>query len=82
MDILPDLLACLPGGSSLLQEAVSWGVMRWGAARPLDHPLPCSLQWCENSAIGFCGDWIDHPGFGRAEGALQSGVNLAEILMS
>ncbi|WP_413440585.1 NAD(P)-binding protein [Synechococcus sp. MIT S1220] len=80
LDALPGLLACMPRGESLLKEARSWGVMRWGAAQPLDNPLPSSLQWCSSSAIGFCGDWIDTPGFGRAEGALRSAVNLAGTL--
>lgn len=80
LDVLPALLACLPEGSSLLDKTRSWGVMRWGAAQPLDHPLPLQLQYCSNSAIGFCGDWVDTPGFGRVEGALRSGVSLAEKL--
>ena len=80
LDVLPDLLACLPGGESFLNEARSWGVMQWGAAQPLNNPLPSSLQWCADSAIGFCGDWIETPGFGRAEGALRSAINLAGML--
>jgi predicted NAD/FAD-dependent oxidoreductase len=55
--------------------------MRWGASQPLDFPLPTSLQWCEQSSVGFCGDWIAGPGFGMAEGALQSAVDLAAQLV-
>tara|TARA_Y100000385_G_C12843079_1_gene529665 strand:+ start:219 stop:386 length:168 start_codon:yes stop_codon:yes gene_type:complete len=55
--------------------------MRWGASQPLDFPLPTSLQWCEKSSVGFCGDWIAGSGFGMAEGALQSAVDLAAQLV-
>ena len=44
LDVFPELLACLPEGSSLLGKTKLWGVMRWGAAQPLDHPLPLQLQ--------------------------------------
>jgi predicted NAD/FAD-dependent oxidoreductase len=56
------------------------GVMRWGAAQPLNHPVPSHLQWCHQSAVGFCGDWIEGPHFGTGEGAIRSGVALAERL--
>ena len=78
--LLPELLQGLPVVSAALKHATSLGVMRWGASRPLNHPLPHELQWCPNSAVGFCGDWIDGPGFGTAEGAIRSGVHLAEQL--
>jgi hypothetical protein len=70
----PELVQALPLAHSL-------GVMRWGASQPLDFPLPTSLQWCEQSSVGFCGDWIAGPGFGMAEGALQSAVDLAAQLV-
>ena len=78
--LLPELLQGLPVVSAALRQATPLGVMRWGASRPLNHPLPAELQWCPTSAVGFCGDWIEGPGFSRAEGAISSGVNLAERL--
>ena len=78
--LLPELLLRLPDVSAALKQATPLGVMRWGASRPLSHPLPPELQWCPISAVGFCGDWIEGPGFGRAEGAIRSGVKLAEQL--
>ena len=78
--LLPEMLQALPVVSAALKQATPLGVMRWGASRPLNHPLPAELQWCPTSAVGFCGDWIAGPGFGRAEGAISSGVNLAEQL--
>ena len=80
VELLPELLQGQPVVSAALQQATPLGVMRWGASRPLNHPLPAELQWCPTSAVGFCGDWIEGPGFGRAEGAISSGVNLAEQL--
>jgi len=74
---LTELLQPWPELANSLSAARSLGVMRWGASQPLDHPLPIPLQWCEPSSVGFCGDWIDGPGFGMAEGALQSAVDLA-----
>lgn len=80
VELLPELLQGLPVVSAALQQATPLGVMRWGASRPLNNQLPAELQWCPTSAVGFCGDWIEGPGFGRAEGAISSGVNLAERL--
>ncbi|AII49051.1 NAD/FAD-dependent oxidoreductase [Synechococcus sp. KORDI-52] len=80
VDLLPQLLQSLPVVSAALNQATPVGVMRWGASRPLNHPLPQELQWCPTSEVGFCGDWIEGPGFGTAEGAIRSGVNLAEQL--
>jgi hypothetical protein len=74
---LAELLLPWPELAQALPMARSLGVMRWGASQPLDAPLPPALQWCQPSAVGFCGDWIDGPGFGMAEGALQSAVDLA-----
>ena len=78
---LTELLLPWPELAEALPLARSLGVMRWGASQPLDYPLPTSLQWCASSAVGFCGDWIDGPGFGMAEGALQSAVDLAAQLI-
>jgi len=80
MELLPELLEPFPALKRRLPQARSLGMMRWGASQPIDHPLPASLQWCNGSSIGFCGDWIEGPGFGRAEGALCSGVALAKRL--
>ena len=80
--LLPQLLQPWPELQGACEAAESLGVMRWGASRPLDHPLPQSLQWCDASALGFCGDYVEGPGFGRAEGALRSAVNLAQILVT
>ena len=80
VSLLPELLQALPVVSAALKQATPLGVMRWGASRPLNHPLDPKLQWCPTSAVGFCGDWIKGPGFGTAEGAIRSGVDLAEQL--
>ena len=80
LELLPELLQALPVVSAALNQATPLGVMRWGASRPLNHPCPAELQWCPISAVGFCGDWIEGPGFGTAEGAMHSGVVLAERL--
>ena len=83
--LLPELIQAIPGLQSMSSDVnrpESLGMMRWGAAQPLNWPLPRRLQWCPASNIGFCGDWIEGPGFGRAEGALDSGVHLAEQLIS
>ena len=78
--VLPELLVAWPGLREALESARSMGVMRWGAAQPLDNPVPSHLQWCGQSAVGFCGDWIEGPHFGTGEGAIRSGVALAERL--
>lgn len=63
-------------------------LMRWGAAFPLaagsgaaPAGLPADLQLCPASRIGFCGDAIAGPGFGRVEGALRSAEALAARLL-
>ena len=63
-------------------------LMRWGAAFPLaagtgtaTAGLPADLQLCPASRIGFCGDSITGPGFGRVEGALRSAEALAAQLL-
>ena len=78
--VLPQLLVPWPALQAALPGARSLGVMRWGAAQPLDQALPRSLQWCPQARVGFCGDWIAGAGFGMAEGALQSALDLAETL--
>lgn len=57
-------------------------LMRWGAAFPEPPGLESSLSLCPASRIGFCGDTIAGPGFGRIEGALRSAEALAEKLMA
>ncbi|MFM9110086.1 MAG: hypothetical protein ACKOPN_05740, partial [Prochlorococcaceae cyanobacterium] len=56
-------------------------LMRWGAAFPLRPGLPPELALCPDSQLGFCGDYIELPGFGRVEGALRSGEWLADRLL-
>ena len=79
--LLPNLLQALPGWERAQAERRSHGMMRWGASQPLDHPLPSRLQWCNKSNVGFCGDWIDTQGFGTAEAAFRSAINLADQMM-
>lgn len=56
-------------------------LMRWGAAFPLAPGLPSELSFCRSSQVGFCGDYISGPGFGRIEGALRSAERLATALL-
>ena len=55
-------------------------LMRWGAAFPLAPGLLSELSCCPSSRVGFCGDFIAGVGFGRIEGALRSGEQLAHEL--
>ena len=64
-----------------LAAAEDCGVMRWGAARPLAGALPPELQCLPAVRLGFCGDWIGGEGFGFAQGALRSAVELASQLL-
>ena len=57
-------------------------LMRWGAAFPLAPGLPSELMFCPRSRVGFCGDFIAGVGFGRIEGALRSGEQLAHELLA
>ena len=82
LNVLPDLLRPWPSLQRGVSSAHSLGVMRWGAAQPLDQGMPKTLQWCQKTRLGFCGDWIAGSGFGMAEGALQSGLDLAELIAS
>lgn len=80
-------------GSALVKGLAPWlqgwsGVeqgdcqlMRWGAAFPMAPGLPSQLTICQQSHLGFCGDYIAGPGFGRIEGALSSAENLATKLL-
>ena len=77
---LPVLLQPWPQLQQALEQAESYGVMRWGAAVPTAGGLPAELQWCSKSSVGFAGDWIEGPGYGCGEGALRSAVALAEQL--
>ncbi|MCX5951970.1 MAG: hypothetical protein NTZ40_00375 [Cyanobacteria bacterium] len=56
-------------------------LMRWGAAFPQLPGLPQALALCRHSRVGFCGDFIEGPGFGRVEGAMRSGEALARRLL-
>jgi predicted NAD/FAD-dependent oxidoreductase len=55
-------------------------LMRWGAAFPLQPALPEELCWNEELQLGFCGDFMAGPGFGRVEGAMLSAERLARRL--
>lgn len=80
--VVPEaLVAAWPSLARALASATDLGLMRWGAARPLNHPLPAAMQWCSGTAVGFCGDWIEGPGFASAHGALRSAVDLAMQLL-
>ena len=68
-----------PGGSPW--PGVHSELMRWGAAFPQLPGLPQALALCRHSRVGFCGDFIEGPGFGRVEGALRSGEALAVRLL-
>jgi predicted NAD/FAD-dependent oxidoreductase len=57
-------------------------LMRWGAAFHQPPGLSSELMLCPQSRIGFCGDFTSGPGFGRIEGALRSGEQLAEQLLA
>ena len=57
-------------------------LMRWGAAFPQAPGLDPGLSLCSASRIGFCGDAIAGPGFGRVEGALRSAESLAARLLN
>jgi hypothetical protein len=57
-------------------------LMRWGAAFPQAPGLDPDLALCSASRIGFCGDAIAGPGFGRVEGALRSAESLAKRLLN
>jgi predicted NAD/FAD-dependent oxidoreductase len=39
-------------------------------------------MFCPRSRVGFCGDFIAGVGFGRIEGALRSGEQLAHELLA
>lgn len=57
-------------------------LMRWGAAFPRAPGLPLELALCPASRVGFCGDYVAGPGFGRVEGALRSAEALAGRLLA
>lgn len=57
-------------------------LMRWAAAFPVGAGLPETLLLCPNSRIGFCGDYVSGPGFGRIEGAMTSASRLVEQLLA
>ena len=80
--VLEEMLGAMPALQQACRQGTSLGVMRWGASRPTNHPLPRQLQWCPTTGVGFCGDYVEGPGFGRAQGALESGVLLADQLLS
>ncbi len=68
------------GCTELPQQSVDRQLMRWGAAFPVAPGLPSELTLCRHSRVGFCGDYVAGPGFGRVEGALRSAERLAQAL--
>ena len=50
---LPEVLQPWPQLQHALEQAESYGVMRWGAAVPTAGGLPAHLQWCEEFS-GIC----------------------------
>jgi hypothetical protein len=80
MASLEDALGAWPI-APLPQEA-DRQLMRWAAAFPVGLGLPESLLLCPGSRVGFCGDYVSGPGFGRIEGAITSAVRLVEQLAS
>jgi hypothetical protein len=68
----------LPQDTSPLGERQ---LMRWGAAFPIAPGLPGDLAWNGELGLGFCGDFMEGPGFGRVEGALRSAEHLASLLL-
>jgi predicted NAD/FAD-dependent oxidoreductase len=73
------LVPFLSGPSGLDQADCQ--LMRWGAAFPVAPGLPEELSVCRVSRVGFCGDYVTGPGFGRIEGALRSAERLADVLI-
>ena len=78
---LDELLEPWPELRSACRRAKDLGVMRWGASQPLNNPVEQQHQWCDISRVGFCGDYVEGPGFGAAKGALESAVALADRLV-
>lgn len=72
--------ACSP--AQLLPEDATRRLMRWGAAFPSGDGLAAEDSWCPLSGVGFCGDYLSGPGFGRIEGAWRSGEDLARRLLA
>lgn len=79
-EALAQVMAPVLEGPSGLQAAQRQ-LMRWGAAFPLAPGLPGELCLCRRSRVGFCGDFVSGPGFGRIEGALRSAEGLAAALL-
>ena len=84
IDTLASALSAVmePWIAPLVLEGADPQLMRWGAAFPEGSGLASELMLCPQSRIGFCGDFISGPGFGRIEGALLSGEELAEQLLA
>lgn len=80
-EALAELVAPWIGAAALGLEQADRQLMRWGAAFPLPPGLPAAASLCPNSQLGFCGDLVAGPGFGRIEGALRSGEQLAAALL-
>ncbi len=79
--LLEALEAALQDALALPTAGGERQLMRWGGAFPMAPGLPEDLALCPASRIGFCGDGIEGPGFGRVEGSLRSAAALAERLL-
>ncbi len=79
-EALDQVMAPFLGAASGLGQA-DRQLMRWGAAFPVAPGLPSELSFCRSSKVGFCGDYVTGPGFGRIEGALRSAERLADALL-
>ena len=79
-EALDQAMAPFLGAASGLAQA-GRQLMRWGAAFPVAPGLPIQLSLCRQSKVGFCGDYVTGPGFGRIEGALRSAERLADALL-
>ncbi len=76
------LAAWMPAAARRRSLAGERQLMRWGAAFPRAPGLPLELALCPASRLGFCGDYVAGPGFGRVEGALRSAEALAGRLLA
>lgn len=79
--VMADLERALQESLGLATAGAERQLMRWGAAFPEAPGLDPGLSLCRSSRIGFCGDAIAGPGFGRVEGALRSAEALAAQLL-
>ena len=56
-------------------------IMRWRASQPKGIGVSRKYQLFEKYKLAFCGDWFDHDGFGRIEGAMISSIYLSDKII-